>query len=320
MEEILSPENNRYTFYPVKYYDIYSMYRKQVDCFWRCEEVDISKDMKDWDKLTENERNFILMILAFFSSSDGIVMENLACRFMNDVTVAEARAFYGFQIMMENIHSEMYSILIDSYVKDKNIKERLFNAIEIFPCIQRKATWAKHWISNQASAFAERLVAFAVVEGIFFSSAFASIFWLKKRGLLPALCFSNELISRDEALHTEFAVLLYSKLKTRLTKDKVYEIIKEAVEIEKDFILEAIPCRLIGMNSILMSQYIEFVADRLALQLGYPKIYDTKNPFDFMEMISLEGKTNFFEKRVSEYALANKTIDEQMFNFTDNEF
>jgi ribonucleoside-diphosphate reductase subunit M2 len=320
MEEILSPENNRYTFYPVKYYDIYSMYRKQVDCFWRCEEVDISKDMKDWDKLTENERNFILTILAFFSSSDGIVMENLACRFMNDVTVAEARAFYGFQIMMENIHSEMYSILIDSYVKDKNIKERLFNAIEIFPCIQRKATWAKHWISNQASAFAERLVAFAVVEGIFFSSAFASIFWLKKRGLLPALCFSNELISRDEALHTEFAVLLYSKLKTRLTKDKVYEIIKEAVEIEKDFILEAIPCRLIGMNSILMSQYIEFVADRLALQLGYPKIYDTKNPFDFMEMISLEGKTNFFEKRVSEYALANKTIDEQIFNFTDNEF
>ena len=320
MEEILSPENNRYTFYPVKYYDIYSMYRKQVDCFWRCEEVDISKDMKDWDKLTENERNFILMILAFFSSSDGIVMENLACRFMNDVTVAEARAFYGFQIMMENIHSEMYSILIDSYVKDKNVKERLFNAIEIFPCIQRKATWAKHWISNQASAFAERLVAFAVVEGIFFSSAFASIFWLKKRGLLPGLCFSNELISRDEALHTEFAVLLYSKLTTRLTKDKIYEIIKEAVEIEKEFILEAIPCRLIGMNSILMSQYIEFVADRLILQLGYPKIYETKNPFDFMEMISLEGKTNFFEKRVSEYALANKTIDEQIFNFTDNEF
>ena len=320
MEEILSPENNRYTFYPVKYYDIYSMYRKQVDCFWRCEEVDISKDMKDWEKLTENERNFILMILAFFSSSDGIVMENLACRFMNDVTVAEARAFYGFQIMMENIHSEMYSILIDSYVKDKDVKERLFNAIEIFPCIQRKATWAKRWIKDQASAFAERLVAFAVVEGIFFSSAFASIFWLKKRGLLPGLCFSNELISRDEALHTEFAVLLYSKLTTRLTKDKVYEIIKEAVEIEKEFILEAIPCRLIGMNSILMSQYIEFVADRLVLQLGYPKIYETKNPFDFMEMISLEGKTNFFEKRVSEYALANKTIDEQIFNFTDNEF
>ena len=318
MESILSPENNRYTFFPIKHNDIYAMYKKQVDCFWRAEEVDLSRDLKDLQTLTEDEKHFISMVLAFFAGSDGIVLENLACRFMNDVKIAEARAFYGFQIAMENIHSEMYSLLIDTYISEKEEKMKLFNAINNFPCIALKAKWAKRWIDDNSSSFATRLVAFAVVEGIFFSSAFASIFWLKKRGLLQGLTFSNELISRDEALHTEFAILLYSKLQNKIDRHKIYEIIREAVDIETVFITEAIPCRMIGMNSKLMTEYIEFVADRLVLQLGYDKIYNTKNPFEFMEMISVQSKTNFFEKRVSEYALADKTISNDVFSFSSD--
>jgi ribonucleoside-diphosphate reductase subunit M2 len=255
------------------------------------------------------------MILAFFAASDGLVLENLASRFMNDVQLAEARAFYGFQIAIENIHSEMYSTLIDTYIRDGNEKEQLFKALDNYPCIAKKANWAKKWINDNRSSFASRLVAFACIEGIFFSSAFSSIYWIKKRGLLPGLTFSNELISRDEALHTEFAILLYSKLQKKLNKKRIYEIVQEAVEIEKEFITEAIPCRMIGMNAKLMSQYIEFVADRLCLQLGYDKIYNSTNPFDFMELISVETKVNFFERTNSEYALANKTVDADVFEF-----
>ena len=262
------------------------------------------------------------MILAFFAASDGIVLENLAVRFMSDVQLAEARAFYGFQIAMENIHSEVYSVLIDTYVTDTIERNKLFNAVETFPCIKKKADWAIRWIHDKRSSFQTRLVAFACVEGIFFSGAFCSIYWMKKRGLLPGLTFSNELISRDEALHTEFAILLYKKMaKTKkLSKQKIYEIVKEAVSIEQEFICEALPCRLIGMNAKLMNQYIEFVADRLVVQLGYDKIYDSANPFDFMEMISIEGKTNFFEKRVGEYALADKRIDSSTFAFGEDGF
>lgn len=245
-------------------------------------------------------------------------MENLASRFMSDVQVSEARAFYGFQIAMENIHSETYSLLIETYINDKLEKDKLFNALENFPCIKKKSDWAQKWIKDNRSGFATRLVAFACVEGIFFSGAFSSIFWLKKRGLMPGLTFSNELISRDEALHTEFAVLLYDKLENKLKKNKVQEIIQEAVEIETEFICDALPCRLIGMNSMMMTQYIQFVADRLSVQLGYDKIYNVANSFDFMDMISLESKTNFFEKRVSEYALADKTVDETTFDFSDD--
>ena len=291
------------------------MYKKQVECFWRAEEIDLSKDTADWDSLHKDEKYFISMILAFFAASDGIVLENLAARFMGEVQLSEARAFYGFQIAMENVHSETYSLLIESYIKDREEKTTLFNAINNFPCIKKKADWAIKWIHDKRSSFATRLIAFACIEGIFFSGAFCSIYWLKKRGLMPGLTFSNELISRDEALHTEFAVLLYSKLNKKVSKAKVVEIIKEAVEIEKEFICDALPCRLIGMNSELMCQYIEFVADRLSLQLGYDKIYDTKNPFDFMEMISIEGKTNFFEKRVADYALATKDKDADIFEF-----
>lgn len=313
-EPLLCEDDKRFVMFPIAHDDIWQMYKKQIDCFWRAEEVDLSKDMKHWEKLSKNERHFISMILAFFAASDGIVLENLGMRFMSEVQVSEARAFYGFQIAMENIHSEMYSLLIETYIKEKDEKDKLFNALENFPCIKKKADWALKWINDKRSSFATRLLAFACVEGIFFSGAFCSIYWLKKRGLMPGLTFSNELISRDEALHTEFAVLLHSKLEKKMKKEKIYEIIKEAVEIEKEFITEALPCRLIGMNSKLMSQYIEFVADRLAVQLGAEKIYNSGNPFDFMEMISIEGKTNFFEKRVGEYALATKEKDATVFD------
>jgi ribonucleoside-diphosphate reductase subunit M2 len=315
VEPLLKPDDNRYVLFPIKDNDIWLMYKKSVDSFWVVPEVDLSKDLGDWDKLTQDEQNFIKMILAFFAASDGLVLENLASRFMSDVQLAEARAFYGFQIAIENIHSEMYSTLIDTYIRDGNEKERLFKALEHYPCIAKKANWAKKWINDNRSSFASRLVAFACVEGIFFSSAFSSIYWIKKRGLLPGLTFSNELISRDEALHTEFAILLYSKLQKKLNKKRVYEILQEAVEIEKEFITEAIPCRMIGMNAKLMTQYIEFVADRLCLQLGYDKIYNSTNPFDFMELISVETKVNFFERTNSEYALANKTVDADVFEF-----
>ena len=312
-EPLLSEDTSRYVMFPVSDQTIWKLYKKQVDCFWRPEEIDTSKDLTQWDTLTTDEQFFIKMILAFFAGSDGIVLENLASRFMMDVQLPEARAFYGFQIAMENIHSETYSILIDSYIKDSAEKDKLFHAIEHFPCIEKKAKWAIKWIQDKRSCFATRLIAFACIEGIFFSGAFCSIYWLKKRGLMPGLTFSNELISRDEALHTEFAIYLFSKLEKKIPKKKIRDIIQEAVSIEKEFITEALPCRLIGMNSELMNQYIEFVADRLLLQLGCEAFYKTSNPFDFMEMISLEQKTNFFESRVSEYSLAEKSGREDAF-------
>ena len=318
IEPLLAPDDNRFVMFPIKYDDIWQMYKKQIDCFWRAEEIDLTKDIEHWQSLNNDEKYFISMILAFFAASDGIVLENLAMRFMNDVQVSEARAFYGFQIAMENIHSQTYSLLIETYIKDKEQKFKYFNAIENYPCIKKKADWAQKWIRDNRSSFATRLVAFACVEGIFFSGAFCSIFWLKKRGLMPGLTFSNELISRDEALHCEFAVLLYSKLQNKLKKSRIHEIIKEAVEIESEFICEALPCRLIGMNSQMMIQYIQFVADRLSVQLGYEKIYNVTNCFDWMEMISLEGKTNFFERVVSDYSLANKSNTDIAFELTED--
>ena len=317
-ELLLAPDDNRFVMFPIKCDDIWKMYKKQVDCFWRAEEIDLTKDLTHWESLNADEKYFISMILAFFAASDGIVLENLASRFMNDVQLAEARAFYGFQIAMENIHSETYSLLIETYIKDNEQKDKLFNAISNFPCIKKKSDWAQKWIHDNRSSFATRLVAFACVEGIFFSGAFCSIYWLKKRGLMPGLTFSNELISRDEALHCEFAVLLYNKLQKKIDKARIHEIIREAVEIETEFICEALPCKLIGMNSELMTQYIKFVADRLAVQLGYKKIYNVTNCFDFMELISLDSKTNFFEKRVSEYALATKDKSEDIFELTED--
>jgi ribonucleoside-diphosphate reductase subunit M2 len=317
-EPLLAPDDNRFVMFPIKYQDIWEMYKKQVDCFWRAEEIDLTKDAAHWESLNQDEKYFISMILAFFAASDGIVLENLASRFMSDVQVSEARAFYGFQIAMENIHSHTYSLLIETYIKEKEEKNKLFNAIENFPCIKKKSDWAQKWIHDNRSSFATRLVAFACIEGIFFSGAFCSIYWLKKRGLMPGLTFSNELISRDEALHCEFAVLLYNKLQKKVDKARIQEIIKEAVEIETEFICEALPCRLIGMNSELMTQYIQFVADRLCVQLGYKKIYNVTNCFDWMELISLESKTNFFEKRTDAYALANKTKSEEVFDFTED--
>jgi ribonucleoside-diphosphate reductase subunit M2 len=317
-EPLLAPDDNRFVMFPIQHDDIWKMYQKQVDCFWRPEEIDLTKDLVIWESLNADEKMFISMILAFFAASDGIVLENLASRFMRDVQLSEARAFYGFQIAMENIHSHTYSLLIETYIKDKEEKGKLFNAIENFPCIKKKSDWAQKWIHDNRSSFASRLIAFACVEGIFFSGAFCSIYWLKKRGLMPGLTFSNELISRDEALHCEFAVLLYSKLNKKLEQIRIHEIIKEAVEIETEFICEALPCRLIGMNSELMTQYIKFVADRLCVQLGYKKIYNVTNCFPWMELISLESKTNFFEKRVSEYALANKEKNADIFEFKED--
>ena len=313
-EPILQESADRYTMFPIKYDDIYQIYKRQVDSFWRPEEVDLSKDLNDWASLNDDEKHFISMILAFFAASDGIVMENLNVNFGQEVQVAEARAFYSFQAAMESIHSEMYSILIDTYIKDTTQKNKLFKSLDNYPCISKKAQWAQKWMGDKRSTFASRLIAFACVEGIFFSSSFASIYWIKKRGLMPGLTLSNEFISRDEALHTEFAILLYSKLNKKVNKKRVMEIIKEATEIEKEFITEALPCRLIGMNAKLMCQYIEFVADRLSIQLGYDKIYNSQNPFDFMELISVETKTNFFERTNSEYAFTNCDKTGDIFN------
>lgn len=319
IEPLLQEDDNRYVMFPIKDQDIWKMYKKQEDLFWRVEEVDLSKDMKHWETLNDEEKHFISMILAFFAASDGIVLENLGMRFMSEIQLSEARAFYGFQIAMENIHSIMYSTLIETYIKDKNEKTKLFNALHEYECIKKKGDWAIKWINDKKSSFAMRLVAFACVEGIFFSGAFCAIFWLKKRGLMPGLTFSNELISRDEALHTEFAVLLHNKLDKPLKKQKIHEIIKEAVEIENEFINDALSCRLIGMNNMLMQEYIQFVADRLSVQLGGDKIYGSKNPFDWMENISVERKTNFFEDRVSEYSLATKMDNnDDAFEFGDN--
>lgn len=319
-EPLLIPDDNRFVMFPIKYEDVWQMYQKQVDCFWRPEEIDLSKDVTHWEQLTASEQHFISMILAFFAASDGIVLENLAHRFMMDVQVSEVRAFYAFQIAMENIHSHTYSNLIETYIKDKQTKMKLFHAMETVDCIKKKSDWAQKWIHDTNASFATRLIAFACVEGIFFSGAFCSIFWFKKRGLLPGLTFSNELISRDEALHCEFAVLLYSKLVHKIDKAQFRAIVQEAVAIETEFICEALPCRLIGMNCELMTQYICFVADRLCVQLGYDKLYHANNPFDFMELISLESKTNFFEGRNPVYALATKTISDDIFELNSDDF
>jgi len=302
-ELILSEEEKRYVIFPIRYDNIWKMYKKAEANFWTAEELDLSKDLKDFQvKMNDDERYFVENILAFFAASDGIVNENLVERFCNEVKILEAQFFYGFQIAVENIHSETYSLLIDTYVKDVEKKMKLFNAIDEIPSIKKKADWTRKWISDKTSTFGTRVIAFAAVEGIFFSGSFCSIFWLKQRGLMPGLCHSNELISRDEGLHTEFAVLMYSMLKYKPSKEVVLEIIKEAVELEKEFITESLPCDLIGMNKNLMKQYIEYVSDRLLLMLGLEKIYNTSNPFQWMELISIQGKTNFFEKRVGEYA------------------
>lgn len=304
-ELLLSEEENRYVIFPIQHEPIWRMYKVAEANIWTTEELDLSKDLTDFNKLTDNERHFIEHILAFFAASDGVVNENLVERFCCDVKLLEAKFFYGFQIMMENIHSETYSLLIDTYIKDLPKKTKLLNAIETIPSIKKKADWALKWISDKESSFGERCIAFAAVEGIFFSGAFCSIFWLKKRGLMPGLCHSNELISRDEGLHTEFAVLMYNYLQNKPSKEKIIEIITEAVTIEKEFITESLSCELIGMNAKLMSQYIEYIADRLLKMLGLDTIYKSTNPFPWMELISVQGKTNFFEKRVGEYAKAN---------------
>lgn len=304
-EPLLKENPGRFVLFPIKYHEIWNAYKKAEASFWTAEEVDLGKDMHDWEhRMNDDERYFISRVLAFFAASDGIVNENLVERFSGEVQIPEAKCFYGFQIMMENIHSETYSLLIDTYIKDPKEADYLFRAIETIPCIAKKANWALKWISDETSTFAERLVAFAAVEGIFFSGSFASIFWLKKRGLMPGLTFSNEMISRDEGMHTDFACLLYSHLVNRPSSDIIERIITEAVAIEKEFLTEALPVSLLGMNAKLMCQYIEFVADRLLVALGLPKSYNSTNPFDFMENISLAGKTNFFEKRVSDYQKA----------------
>ncbi|XP_044146298.1 ribonucleoside-diphosphate reductase subunit M2 [Bufo gargarizans] len=300
-EPLLRDNPNRFVIFPIQYHDIWQMYKKAEASFWTAEEVDLSKDQQHWESLKDEERFFISHVLAFFAASDGIVNENLVERFSKEVQVTEARCFYGFQIAMENIHSEMYSLLIDTYIKDSKEREFLFNAIETLPCVKKKADWALRWIGDQQSTFGERVVAFAAVEGIFFSGSFAAIFWLKKRGLMPGLTFSNELISRDEGLHTDFACLMFKHLIHKPTEERVRELIVDAVGIEQEFLTDALPVKLIGMNGTLMNQYIEFVADRLMLELGFSKIFKAENPFDFMENISLEGKTNFFEKKVAEY-------------------
>uniref|UniRef100_A0A8C4WZH3 ribonucleoside-diphosphate reductase n=1 Tax=Eptatretus burgeri TaxID=7764 RepID=A0A8C4WZH3_EPTBU len=300
-EPLLRENPRRFVMFPIEYHDIWHMYKKAVASFWTTEEVDLSKDLQHWQSLKEEERYFISHVLAFFAASDGIVNENLVERFSQEVQVTEARCFYGFQIAMENIHSEMYSLLIDTYIKDPAEREFLFNAIDTMPCVKKKADWALRWIGDAEAGFGERIVAFAAVEGIFFSGSFAAIFWLKKRGLMPGLTFSNELISRDEGLHCDFACLMFKHLVHKTSEKRVCSIIKDAVSIEQEFLTEALPVNLIGMNCDLMKQYIEFVADRLLVELGFSKVYLVENPFDFMENISLEGKTNFFEKRVGEY-------------------
>jgi ribonucleoside-diphosphate reductase beta chain len=318
-EPILAPNNNRFVLFPIQHDDIWAFYKRAEASFWTAEEIDLAQDLVDWEnKLNDDEKHFVKHILAFFAASDGIVNENLAENFLSEVQYTEAKFFYGFQIAIENIHSETYSLLIDTYIKDTADKNYLFNAIDTLDCVRKKADWALRWIEN--GSFAQRLVAFAAVEGIFFSGSFCSIFWLKKRGLMPGLSFSNELISRDEGLHCDFACLLYNNhVVNKLSKEEIKEIITDAVEIEKEFILDALPVKLIGMNSDLMSQYIEFVADRLLNELGNEKIYNTANPFDFMDMISIQGKTNFFEKRVGEYQKAGVLDGKNTQVFTQDE-
>jgi len=320
-EPLLTVNPGRFVIFPIANQKVWEMYKKAEGSFWTAEELDLSKDRKDWDVLTSNEQHFIKHILAFFAASDGIVNENLAINFMKEVQWPEARCFYGFQIAMENIHSEVYSLLIDTYIKDNVEKTKLLRAIDTIPCVKKKADWALQWLSTEEADFASRLMAFACVEGIFFSGAFCAIFWLKERGVMPGLTASNEFISRDEGMHCEFAVLLYGFLQNKLSKTKAHKMIREAVKCEKEFITEALSCALIGMNAKMMSQYLEFVADRLLVQLGYPKIWNAANPFPFMERISLEGKDNFFEKRVTNYSKVGvgKTVEEMSFA-TDADF
>jgi len=319
-EPLLMENPNRFVLFPIEHPDVFAMAKKAIAVFWTPEEIDLAKDMKDWEKLDANTQHFIKHILGFFAASDGILMENLALNFQHEVQWPEAKYFYANQNFMEAIHSETYSLLINTYIDDKVEKNKLLQAAQTIPAIQKKADWAIQWLNSKNADFATRLIAFAVVEGIFFSGAFCSIFWLKKRGLMPGLTTSNEFIARDEGLHTDFACLLYGKIKNRLPKAKVYKIVKEAVKIEKNFITKALPCELIGMNATLMSQYIEFVADRILVQLGYPKAYSAMNPFDFMERISLEGKDNFFEKRVTSYAKGSvgKTQEQMSFSMKED--
>ena len=312
-EPLLEPTLDRFTIFPLKHHNLWDLYKKAQMSNWTAEEIDLSKDMEDWVQLTDNEQKFIKYILAFFAGSDGIVFENINNNFADEVQASEARSFYGYQCHNEMVHGETYSKLIDKYIKDSSEKKQLFQAIQTIPCIERKAEWAMKWF-DKSRPFAERLFAFACVEGIFFSGSFCAIFWLKKRGLLPGLCFSNELISRDEGLHQEFAVELFNMLQQKPSKDIIHTIIKEAVEIEKGFIIDALPCSLIGMNSEKMSEYIEYVSDRLLKQVGHPTIWNSKNPFDFMENISLDGKTNFFEKRVGDYGKLDDETENIEFN------
>lgn len=319
-EPLLLENKSRFVLFPIKYDAVWQMYKQAEASFWTAEEVDLSNDMEHWNNLNDGERHFISHVLAFFAASDGIVNENLASRFSTEIQIPEARCFYGFQIAIENIHSEMYSLLIDTYIQDSYEKHRLLNAMETVPCVRKKADWALKWINNSDS-FAERLLAFACVEGIFFSSSFCSIYWLKKRGLMPGLTFSNELIARDEGMHTDFACLLYTMLENKLSEERVREIVLRAVEIEKEFVTDAIPVELIGMNSRLMCQYVEFVADRLMAELGYRKPFGSANPFAFMEQISLQNKTNFFEGRVGAYQKAgvmNKSVEERAFSLNED--
>ena len=316
MEKILEENKGRFVLFPIQHHDIWDFYKKAEQVFWTAEEIDLSQDLSDWEKLNEGEKHFVKHVLAFFAASDGIVNENLAENFVSEVQYTEAKFFYGFQIMMENIHSETYSLLIDTYIKDKQEQNHLFNAIDTVPAVQKKAEWALKWIGS--ASFVERLIAFAAVEGIFFSGSFCSIFWLKKRGLMPGLSFSNELISRDEGLHTDFAVHLYrNHIENKLTKERIIEIIGSALEIEKEFITEALPVSLIGMNSDLMKQYLEYVSDRLLVDLGVGKVYNSENPFDFMQNIAMPNKTNFFEKRVADYVKSG--VGEAKNNFSTEE-
>jgi ribonucleotide reductase beta subunit family protein with ferritin-like domain len=315
LEPMLTPSDERFVIFPIKHADLWAKYKQHMAVFWTPEEIDLSKDMAHWEKLSDNERYFIKHILGFFAGSDGIVMENLATRFMREIQWPEAKFFYSCQNLLEAVHSETYSLLIETYIQDSKEKDTLFHATKTIPCVQKKAEWALSWIDSPDASFATRLLAFAVVEGVFFSGAFCAIFWLKQRGLMPGLTVSNEFIARDEGLHTEFACLLYSKLQNRLDKKAAHKIVRDAVKIEKQFITKSIPCEMIGMNAELMKQYIEFVADRLLLQLGYPKAYSATNPFSFMERISLEGKDNFFEKRVTTYAKATVGKDRKEMTF-----
>ena len=317
MEKILEEYKNRFVLFPLEHHDIWEYYKKAQQVFWTAEEIDLQQDFTDWEKLNEGEKHFVKHILAFFAASDGIVNENLAENFVSEVQYTEAKFFYGFQIMMENIHSETYSLLIDTYIKDKEEQNHLFNAIDTVPAVQKKAEWALKWIGSES--FVERLVAFAAVEGIFFSGSFCSIFWLKKRGLMPGLSFSNELISRDEGLHTDFAVHLYNNhIENKLSRERLIEIIDSALVIEKEFITEALPVSLIGMNSNLMKQYLEYVSDRLLMDLGVGKVYNAENPFDFMQNIALQNKTNFFEKRVADYVKSGVGEVQEQISFDED--